>query len=177
MSIKLVVFAVGLSAVLFCKFGHAQVSGPLSGQLNQDGFLVITFTRRTSLAGIDLQSAAGNLIPVSNEVGAEPFTFFLTNTPNQITWGNLGSSVIFEPGDQFATSAGYNGDPTGDLRGFWGDGGIDEFPISVSDAINPVAPSNEIIPEPGTSLLAWSALIGPLAFRQRISSHASGLLK
>jgi|GEM_PF-4006108 len=86
-----------------------------------DGKIVLLSDAPVETNGIDLQSAAGVLVPVPDPPGAGPFTFFLSNTPNQITWGNLGSTTTID-GD-WKTEAGYTGDPeTGDLVGFWGDG-------------------------------------------------------
>ena len=88
------------------------------------------------VAGVDLQSAEGLLVPVPDPPGPAPFTFFLANTPNQITWGNLGSTVLID--GVFETEAGYLGDPTsGDLLAFWGDGATPvSFGFTVADSLN-----------------------------------------
>ena len=103
-----------------------------------DGFVVIRTDAPIAVAGIDLQSPAGRLVPVPESEGAAPFTFFLSNTPNQITWGTLGSTVVID--GTFATSAGYAGDPTGDLTATWGNG---PSPVAF-DIISPsvVAPTD-----------------------------------
>ena len=143
--------------------------GTLTGVVNEDGFVVLTANEPIEAAGIDLQSAAGNLIPVSEEIGSLPFTFFLSNTPNQITWGNLGSTVTLD-GD-FVTGAGYNGDPEGDLLGFWGNGATPvAFAITAGTAA-PVVPGNEVIPEPNAISLAWFAMVGLLGLRNRRRSR------
>ena len=129
----------------------------VSGFVNEDGFIVLLATEPIDAAGLDFQSADGNLVPVSDEVGAEPFTFFLSNTSNQVTWGNLGSTVAIE---EFVTGVQYVGDPDGDLVAFWGDG-----PTPVSIAINLTGPGDELIPEPTGAVLAWFAMLGLLGLR------------
>jgi len=137
--------------------------GSLTGVINDDGFVVLIAGEPIDAAGIDLQSPAGNLIPVSEEIGAAPFTFFLSNTANQITWGNLGSTVRFD--GEFVTGAGYNGEPEGDLLGFWGDGATPvAFAISSGGAV-PVDPG-PVIPEPTSLSLAWLAMLGVLGLRK-----------
>ena len=137
------------------------VPGPLAGSINEDGFIVLSASESLAVAGIDLQSAAGNLVPISDEVGSAPFAFFLSNTPNQITWGNLGSTVTLE-GD-FVTGAQYNGDdPAGDLTAFWGDG-----PTPVAFAIGAAGGVAPVVPEPSGISLASLALLGLLGLRTR----------
>ena len=81
-----------------------------SSHLHQTKLLVSTSNR-----------PAGRLVPVSDPLGASPFTFLLANTPNQITLGNLASTVTID--GELVTEAGYTGDAAaGDLRTFFGDG-------------------------------------------------------
>jgi len=138
-------------------------TGPLTGVIKEDGFVVLTASQPVKAAGIDLQSAAGNLIPVSDEVGAVPFTFFLSNTSNQITWGNLGSTVTLE--GIFVTGAGYIGDPEGDLLGFWGNGPT-PIAFAISSVADPIVPE-AVIPEPTALSLAWLAMLGVLGLNRR----------
>ena len=96
--------------------GQAQL---VTGEV-REGLISVFASQPVETAGLDFQSAAGRLIPVPDPPGASPFTFFLSNTRNQITWGNLGSTVTLD--GAFNTQAGYGGDPAGDLEAFWGDG-------------------------------------------------------
>ena len=166
-------------------------SGPVSGSINADGFIVVNANPPVEAAGLDFQSAAGLLVPVAGD-DATPFTFFLSNTANQITWGNLGSTVTID-GD-LVTGAGYTGDPSsGDLQTFWGDGptpvafavsaGAVEPPVVEPPVVDPpvvdppvvdppvVDPPvvNPIVPEPTSGLLAVFATLGILGFRKRRS--------
>jgi len=142
------------------------LTGPLSGAINDDGFVVLSASETITVAGIDLQSPAGNLVPVSDEVGAAPFAFFLSNTANQITWGNLGTGVELD--GEFVTGAQYNGDPAGDLLAFWGDGPTPvAFAIGAGGGVAPSVPVDEIIPEPTGISLAWLGLLGLLGLRKR----------
>ena len=139
--------------------------GPLTGVVSEDGIVVLIATEPIEAVGIELQSAAGNLIPVSEEIGASPFTFFLSNTSNQITWGTLATPVTLD-GD-FVTGAGYNGDPEGDLVGFFGSGSTPvAFAITAGTAA-PVVPGNEVIPEPNAISLALLAMLGLVGLRRR----------
>ncbi len=70
-------------------------------------------------AGIDFQSAGGNLIPTGG-TDASPFLFFLSNTPNQITYAVLGQPVTISPDSPLTLSAGYDGRCFGDLTASWG---------------------------------------------------------
>lgn len=89
-------------------------------------------------AGLDFQSPSGQLIPVPEEVGPAPFAFFLSNTPIQVTYGNLGTVVSFAAESTTELSVGVQGGAT-DV--FW--------------AFGPTAvPVREQVPEPaGLALL------------------------
>jgi|GEM_PF-2150452 len=83
-------------------------------------------------AGLDFQSESGGLIPSTAfpDAEADGFTFFLSNTPNQVTAGNLGTETTFAEGIttelSFGVAAG-----TDDVQAFWGDGPTPiAFPIS-----------------------------------------------
>ena len=104
-------------------------SVPLTGVL-RDGKIVLISSEPVEAIGLDFQSAIGLIEPVPDEIGAAPFTFLLSNTANQIVWGNLGSTVRID--GELATEAGYLGDPTsGDLRLFVGiDGRAVEFQLT-----------------------------------------------
>jgi|GEM_PF-3108603 len=113
------------------EFAHAQVTAEI-----REDTIVLFASESVQAAGLDLQSDAGRLVPVPDPPGAAPFLFFLSNTPNQITSGDLGRTVTID--GAFNTFAGYNGDPAGDLRVSWGDG---PTPVNV-----PVSLSSEPIP-------------------------------
>ena len=92
-------------------------------------------------AGLDFTSASGNLIPTGG-TDASPFTFFLSNTPNQITYANLGSAVLFADGTSTVMSAGYSGGPDCDLTFLWGDSDPPvAFPACPFDLDGPVTAS------------------------------------
>lgn len=141
-------------------FAQAQVTGTI----NDDGFVVVTAETPVEAAGLDIISAGGLLVPVEG-TDASPFTFFLSNTPNQITWGNLGTTVTLE-GD-LVTGAGYTGDdPAGDLTAAWGNGPTPvAFPVTAGTVEPPVG--NEVVPEPTAGLLTVFAALGVLGFRRR----------
>lgn len=162
---------VSMTALL----AQAQVTGEI-----RDGKIVVIATEPVAAAGLDLISAGGLMVPVPDPPGASPFTFFLSNTPNQITWGNLGSTVTFD--GEFATNAGYTGDdPAGDLTAAWGNGPTPvAFPVTGAAVVEPpvvtppvvtppVTPpvGNETIPEPTAGLLSVFAALGVLGFRRR----------
>lgn len=89
----------------------------------QDGKVVVVASQPVDATGFDLQSAGGFLVPIPDPPGAAPFTFLLANTANQITWGNLGTTVRLD--GVWETQAGYQGDaPADDLiffRGIFGE--------------------------------------------------------
>lgn len=71
-------------------------------------------------AGLDFASPGANLIPAEG-TDASPFTFFLSNTATQVTYGNLGSAVTFADGSTTALSVGAKAGAT-DITASWGDG-------------------------------------------------------
>jgi|GEM_PF-1973726 len=72
-------------------------------------------------AGLDFISPGGGLIPSPDPPGASPFTFFLANTANQVTYGNLGSTVTISNGSTLELGVGALAG-TSDIQAFWGDG-------------------------------------------------------
>ena len=111
----------------------------------REGKVLLFSTEPTAISGIDLQSSAGNLVPVDDRIVSSPFTFFLSNTPNQITWGNLGSTVTLD--GVLNTNAGYTGDPAGDLTSFWGAGPVAvPFPVSLSNESIPAGLESPVLP-------------------------------
>jgi hypothetical protein len=99
--------------------GPGTAAGPIFAVINQDGSISVLSTEPIDASGIDIQSAGGHLVPVEGD--ASPFAFFLSNTPNQITWGNLGTTSTID--GEWWTGAGYNGpDPLNDLTLAWGNG-------------------------------------------------------
>ena len=140
---------------------------PVSGFINDEGFLVLAIDGTANLSGLDLQSAAGNLTPIEDPPGSAPFQFFLSNTPNRITWGNLGSTVTLE--GEWVTPALYDGDPATDLTAVWGNGatGI-SFAVSPSDAGFGGDVGNPIVPEPSSmSLASLAAAVALLGSRRK----------
>ena len=113
------------------------------------------------LLGVDLKSAGGHLIPVSNN-DASPFSFLLTNNPNQITYGSLSDTVDLQ--GELVLTARYAESPetfVTDVTGEWGSvvdgGGI---------AAQVAAP---VLPEPyaGTILLQAMGVLFLLRQRRR----------
>jgi len=153
-----------------------------------DGRIVLRTDQPIQVAGVDLQSAAGLLVPVPDPPGAAPFTFFLANTPNQITWGNLGSTVLID--GVFETEAGYTGDPTtGDLQAFWGDGPtpvaigfaiLDSVADNVPPPVDPLAPvvdPSVVAPpvvDPGISFVDLSDVKLDITDQQTLAIRGSG---
>jgi|GEM_PF-2150451 len=95
--------------------------GPFATFPEGGGPISIAAEVELSTAGLDFQSPDGNLIPVPNEIGAAPFTFFLSNTPNQVTYGNLGGRVTFAAGSvtEMSVEARAGAD---DIQWFFGTG-------------------------------------------------------
>lgn len=63
--------------------------------LDDDNFIVLQGDE-INLLGVDVISQGGHLTPVQGS--AEPFDFFLANTPNQVTFGNLGRLELLADG-------------------------------------------------------------------------------
>ena len=75
--------------------------------LNDDFFFVLS-GQGEEISGVDIQSPAGGLVPAADPPGAAPFTFFLSNTPTQITYGNLGTTTTID--GLVTLGAGFNPD-------------------------------------------------------------------
>ena len=95
--------------------------------LDEDNFLVLSGNGERA-SGLDLISASGGLIPAADGQAA-PFMFLLNNTPNQITYGNLGTEVIIE--GELRLTAGWDPQATArDLEAAYGMGALPiEIPI------------------------------------------------
>lgn len=146
---------VALSIIALASVANAQT---LEGSFPAEGGAIsVTATGgNVDAAGLDFTSAAGNLVPAPG-TDASPFTFFLANTPNQVTYGNLGTSVTFADGSTTALSVGAAAGAD-DIAAAWGmgaepvafavtaAGGGDPPPISADlSGLSPVfAPSNTI---------------------------------
>ena len=154
--------ALAVCALLLCgSFAQAQ---EVSGSVNGDGFIVVTGTGNPMAAGLDIVSAGSNLVPIppgTTAAPADPFSFLLANSNQQVTFGNLGTTVSLE--GELVTMVGYNSssgaDPAVDLAAStWGNG---PTPVSIPFAGTPV------IPEPATGLMAVFGALGVLGFRRR----------
>ena len=146
-------FIAAVAVVAFAAAANAQnldASFPAEG-----GNITVTAAGGDVVAaGLDFTSEGGNLVPAPG-TDATPFTFFLANTPNQVTYGNLGSAVTFADGSSTVLSVGAKAGAT-DIEGTWGDGAT---PVAF-----PVGP---VVPEPASgALLAVAGLFG-LALRRR----------
>jgi|GEM_PF-5908495 len=110
-------------------------------------------------AGLDFTSAGGNLVPVAGDpASAAPFTFFLSNTANQVTYGNLGNSVTFADGSTTELSVGAVAGAD-DILAAWGDG-PNPVNFQVSEMIT-VSPNPAVTWSPAiVSGLTVSDLIG-----------------
>lgn len=103
--------------------------------LNQENAVVVKFgTGRVDSGGVNLISRGGFLIPVADAV-ADPFTFFLSNSQNQVTFGMLGRTVAFEDG-MWTSSVGY------DLEKALADGVDPLSDLSVDDACSGLSRGN-----------------------------------
>ena len=146
--------------------------GPSDGSsllalVDSDGTIRIVADGVINAAGLDMRSEGGHLVPVPDSVGAAPFTFFLANTSNQITWGNLGTIVTFD--GEWVSGARYTGpDPENDLMLAWGFGAVPvSFPAAFSGAVDAVDPTDPVVPEPSSSLLLICGLLGITLGRRR----------
>ena len=83
------------------------------------------------LQGLNLQSQAGLLVPIPGD-NADPFSFALLNTPQQISLGNLGTTVRLD--GEIVFDIGYTGDdPASDLKATYGENGSEkEFPVEIA---------------------------------------------
>ena len=113
-------------------------------------------------AGLDFTSASASLIPAPG-TDAAPFTFFLSNTESQVTYGNLGNAVTFADGSSTTLSVGATAGAS-DIVAAWGDGAN-----PVAFPVGPTAPppGNEVIPEPASGTLLMLAGLFGLAMRRR----------
>jgi hypothetical protein len=145
--IALCLAVCGLLAV--ASIGNAQVNwtasdgGPIT--LNNTGGSAIP------LAGVDLASASGNLIPGSS---AAPFQFFIVPpTDKQAVYGILGNTVNLGAGSSLELTTGVKSAP-GDTVIRYGSAGQTSAPI-------------EFVPEPATGLLAALGGLALMLFRRR----------
>ena len=136
--------------------------------------------REWRLNALDFNSANGDLIPAplisvtgfdgeSQLVGdPAPFTFMLANSPNQVTYGNLGTQVTFAADSCTVLTAGVR--PNAEVFGSLG-GGATPVAIRV-DLVDTVCS----VPEPGGGCLVALGLLGLLACRRYIAPGSrSGL--
>ena len=101
----------------------------LSGVINGDGFIVLT-ANDLNAQGLNFFSEGGFLVPISDN-NTEPFDFALSNTANQITIGNLGSTVLLD--GTFITNVRYIGDePETDLSASYGENAV-EVPFTIKE--------------------------------------------
>jgi len=124
---------------------------------SEGGAITVTANGQVDAAGLDFTSASGSLIPAPG-TDATPFTFFLSNTANQVTYGNLGNSVTFADGSSTTLSVGATAGAD-DIVAAWGDG---PNPVAF-----PVGPSTPVIPEPASGTLLMLAGLFGLALRSR----------
>ena len=142
--------------LILCLTATAKLQGQsVTGSVNSDGMVVLTGDS-VEFFGIDLISQGGFLVPVTNG-DASPFSFLLTNSPNQITFANLGEPVVLN--GEMVLGAGYDvdGPGIGDLTGEWG-GPVLEGQITFTAGNVPE-------PDARAMLLIW--LTGSLAVLRR----------
>ncbi len=110
---------VALTVLAMASFASAQM---LEGNFPAEGgnISVTASGGDVAAAGLDFNSAGGNLIPAPG-TDASPFTFFLANTANQVTYGNLGTSVTFADGSTTELSVGAAAGAD-DITASWGMG-------------------------------------------------------
>ncbi len=123
----------------------------------EGGNITVTASGDVAAAGLDFTSASGSLVPAPG-TDAAPFTFFLSNTANQVTYGNLGNNVTFADGSSTELSVGAAAGAD-DIVAAWGNGAT---PVAF-----PVGPSNPVVPEPASATLLGLAGVLGLAFRRR----------
>ena len=138
-----VISSISLFSLMMAGFADAQISGEV-----RDGKLFVFSSQPTEMLGIDFVSPNSLLTPLPEGASANPFTFLLSNSPQQITWGTLGSSVTLD--GEWATQAGYTGTDTSELQASWGQGQNSvPFPVSLIQAV-PEVPV--VTPPTGSSL-------------------------
>ena len=148
---KKFIAALAIVAISSVAYGQA-----LSGSWPADGgaISVTASGGDVNAAGLDFKSSNDMLIPVPDNAGA-PFTFLLSNTSSNVTYGNLGTAVTFADGTTTELSVGAQAGA--EITASWGNG---PTPVSF-----PVAAA--VVPEPASaSLLAFAGLFG-LALRRR----------
>lgn len=151
-----------IAALVVFAFATTANAQDLMGDFPADGGLITVTASGGDVvaAGIEFKSASGGLIP--GEV-SDPFAFYLANTENQVTFGNLGSAVTIADGSSLTLPVGAVGG-TADIEAAWGRGAeAVAFPVGSGDP----DPGNETIPEPASATLLALASICGLAFRRR----------
>ena len=125
-------FRIGLWGVLLT----SQVClGVVSVSMDEQFHFVLN-GQGEQLTGLEFASESGALVPAppgGGSASAEPFTFLLSNTPNQITYGNLGTGVTID--GSVTLMAGW--DPlvaTRDVEVNWGNGAV---PVSAELVYGP----------------------------------------
>jgi hypothetical protein len=105
--------------------------------LDFEDFVVLAGSGQ-ELLGVDFSSAEGNLVPVPLEGGqpvTAPFGFALSNTPEQITFGNLQTPTVLD--GTVRTKIRVNGDPAL-IDAFWGNGPVaTTFKVENASCSNP----------------------------------------
>lgn len=105
---------------------------PVAAFINSSGNIVLE-GRNQLLRGLDFISEEGLLVPAPADNSA-PFGFLLTNTPERVTYGSLGQTVLLD--GQLILEAGYRGnDPKSELFAEWGDetGVVRPFVVRLGD--------------------------------------------
>lgn len=113
---------IALTSVL-CFLAASTVNAQqLSGEFPEGGgkISVTASGGDVNAAGLDFASASGGLVPIEGGAAA-PFTFLLSNTANQVTYGNLGSNITFADGSTTELSVGATAG-TADILASWGQG-------------------------------------------------------
>ena len=102
--------------------GLANAQGVLSGSWPEGGgnISVTASGGDVNAAGLDFNSPGGNLIPAP-EGQLDGFAFMLSNTENQVTYGNLGTTTTFADGSTTELSVGAKAGAD-DITAAWGDG-------------------------------------------------------